>query len=56
MFRLVGFDCKGQVIPSASLIPSTTDYESIQKTGHTIRSGAPQLQPQTTKPSATAQL
>lgn len=34
MFRLVGFDCKGQVIPSASLIPSTTDYESIQKRPH----------------------
>lgn len=34
MFRLVGFDCKGQVIPSASLLPSTTDYESIQKQPH----------------------
>lgn len=29
MFRLVGFDCKGQVIPSASLLPSSIDYENV---------------------------
>lgn len=29
MFSLVGFDCKGQVIPTASL-PSPIDYECLE--------------------------
>ena len=38
MFSLVGFDCKGQVIPTASL-PSPIDDESVWKEPHAIRAG-----------------
>lgn len=57
MFSLVGFDCKGQIIPPA-LLPSPIDHENVWEQPHAIRPGssptpAPDNQPLRHCPSVT---
>lgn len=55
MFSLVGFDCKGQVIPSA-LLPVPYRLRARLEAAEHIRSGCFPAQAQTTSPFVTCPL